>query len=78
MTTHAASRLTSKYQITVPAAVREALRLRKGDTVGFEVRDDAVITVHKVFVLDLAFTRALEPLLSEWEADADEEIFSAL
>jgi len=78
VTTHAASRLTSKYQTTVPAPVREALTLRKGDTVGFEIGDDAVVTVRKVFVPDLPFTRALEPLLGEWDDDVDEEVFSAL
>ena len=33
----AASRLTRKYQATIPADVRRALRLKQGDTVQFEI-----------------------------------------
>jgi AbrB family looped-hinge helix DNA binding protein len=35
----AAATLTSKGQLTVPKAVRDALRLRTGDKVEFTVRD---------------------------------------
>ena len=37
------STLTSKGQITVPKAVREALRLGEGDRVAFEIRGDGVV-----------------------------------
>lgn len=33
------AKVTSKGQITIPAEVREALRLHEGDTVTFEVDD---------------------------------------
>ena len=47
MSTRAVSKLTSKYQTTVPAAVREALCLEKGDALVFEVADDGAVTVRK-------------------------------
>ena len=37
MTTRVVSKLTSKYQTTVPAAVRAVLGLRKGDAVAYEI-----------------------------------------
>lgn len=37
------STLTSKGQITVPKAVREALHLESGDRIAFEVRPDGVV-----------------------------------
>lgn len=33
------AKVTSKGQVTIPAEVRDALRLREGDTVTFEVND---------------------------------------
>jgi len=78
MTIRAASKLTSKYQTTVPAAVRAALGLQKGDTMAFEIGEDGVITVRKGVVLDLPFATALEPLLSEWDSADDEEAYRGL
>jgi antitoxin PrlF len=49
-----AARMTSKGQITVPKAVRDALGLESGDVVYFRVRgEDALLTKSRDF-LDLA------------------------
>ena len=37
--------LTSKGQITIPKAIREALELKTGDRVAFHVREDGVVEV---------------------------------
>jgi AbrB family looped-hinge helix DNA binding protein len=78
MSTRAVSKLTSKYQTTVPAAVREALSLEKGDTLAFEISDDGAVTVRKVVALDQAFADALESQLSEWASDEDDEAYRGL
>jgi len=78
MTTRVVSKLTSKYQTTVPAAVRAALGLRKGDVVVYEIGEDGVVTAHKAVVLDLPFVTALQPLLSEWDSADDEEAYCGL
>lgn len=78
MGTRAVSKLTSKYQTTVPASVREALGLSKGDSIAFETADDGNVTIRKAMPLDLEFAKALEPLLSEWNSDEDEEAYSGL
>jgi antitoxin PrlF len=78
MTSQAVSKVTSKHQITVPAAVRKALCLEKGESITFEISDEGVVTLHKAVPLDEAFARALQPLLSEWDSRDDEEAYSGL
>ncbi len=68
MSTRAVSKLTSKYQTTVPAPVREALCLEKGDSLVFEIADDGAVSVRKAVPLDEAFASALRSLLSEWDS----------
>lgn len=75
---YAMSKLTSKYQTTVPGPVRDALGLSKGDTLAFEVAEDGAVTVRKATPLDVEFSRALEPLLSEWATEEDEEAYREL
>ena len=72
------SRLTSKYQTTVPAAVREALGLSKGDPIVFETAADGTVTVRKAMPLDIELARALEPTLSEWNSAEDQEAYRGL
>lgn len=68
----ATSKLTGKYQATIPKSVREVLHLKAGDTIAFEI-DKELIRLRKARPIDLEFARALEPILSEWSGEADEE-----
>ena len=52
------SRVTSKGQITVPKAVREALALREGDRMSFLIHDDGTVTVEAESV-DLSSLRGM-------------------
>ena len=38
-----ASKLTEKYQTTIPLEVRKRLHLKKGDYVGFEIKENMII-----------------------------------
>ena len=78
MSTRAVSKLTSKYQTTVPAAVREALCLEKGDALAYEIADDGAVNVRKAVALDQAFADALQSQLSEWATDEDDEAYRGL
>jgi AbrB family looped-hinge helix DNA binding protein len=51
-----AARISSKGQVTVPKAVREALGLTKGDPVVFRVQDHQVTLAAAPDFLDLAGT----------------------
>jgi len=43
-----ASKLTSKFQATIPKEVRDTLKLKKGDTVVFQIVDKNIIVVKRV------------------------------
>lgn len=72
-----ASRLTKKFQATIPTAVRKELGLKSGDIIHFELRDGEAI-LRKETPLDLAFLQAMEGQLTEWQSEADEEAYHAL
>ena len=71
------SRLTTKYQATVPTSVRKILQLKAGDMLGFEINGDEV-KLRRATPLDLAFTRALEGTLPEWGSKEDDIAFKGL
>lgn len=71
------SKVTSKYQATIPLAVRRKLGLKAGDAVVFEIENDSV-TVRRATVLDKEYARALEGTLSEWLSKEDEEAYRGL
>ena len=71
------SKLTSKFQTTVPLAVRKVLNLKAGDLVGFEVIGDE-IKLRRATPLDVAFAQALSGTLTEWSSAADDLAFADL
>jgi antitoxin PrlF len=71
------SRLTTKYQATVPTSVRKVLQLKAGDMVGFEIEGNEV-RLRRATPLDLAFTQALEGTLAEWSSEHDDQAFKNL
>jgi antitoxin PrlF len=71
------SKLTSKYQATVPTSVRKALQLKAGDMLGFEINGDEV-RLRRATPLDLTFTQALEGTLPEWASEEDDRAFQDL
>lgn len=73
----ATSKLTKKYQATIPQPVRRLLHLEAGDTIAFDIEGDDVY-LRKARPVDLAFARSLEDTLSEWASEADEEAYRDL
>ena len=71
------AKLTSKFQTTVPLAVRKLLNLKAGDLVGFEVIGDE-IKLRRATPLDVAFAQALSGTLTEWSSAADDLAFADL
>lgn len=71
------SRLTTKYQATVPTSVRKLLQLKAGDLVGFEIEGNEV-RLRRATPLDVAFTQALEGTLAEWSSEQDDQAFKDL
>jgi AbrB family looped-hinge helix DNA binding protein len=71
------SKLTKKYQTTIPEPVRRLLHLEAGDAVAFDIENDEV-HLRKAHSLDVAFTKSLEGTLSEWMSEVDEEAYHDL
>ncbi len=73
----AISKLTKKYQATVPKAVRKKLNLNAGDIIAFEIDSD-IIKLRKANPIDVKFFSALVPTLNEWNSENDEEAYNGL
>lgn len=71
------SKLTTKYQATVPTSVRKVLQLKAGDVLGFEINGDEV-KLRRATPIDLAFTEALAATLPEWGSKEDDTAFKKL
>ena len=71
------AKLTSKFQTTVPLAVRQVLHLSAGDLVGFQVEGD-VVKLRRATPLDAAYAQALGGTLTEWSSPADDWAFKDL
>ena len=69
--------LTAKGQVTVPKAVRDALGLKRGDVLSWEL-DDQSVRLRVVSPVDLDYLRGVECGLSEWASEADEVAFAGL
>ncbi len=75
----ASSRLTAKYQATIPGPVREALGLTSGDSVLFEINEKGVVYLSRQAPLDAEYARALNGTLeSEWSSAEDEAAYRDL
>ena len=75
--TTATSKLTKKYQATIPEPVRKILHLGSGDVIAFDIEDDGV-HVRKARPADIMFAKALEDTMSEWASAEDEEAYRDL
>ncbi len=72
------TRLTSKYQATVPREIRKHLHLKSGDRIVYELLPDNTVVVRKTSPLDLDYYQALNATLSEWESKEDEQAYKNL
>ncbi|NJK58569.1 MAG: AbrB/MazE/SpoVT family DNA-binding domain-containing protein [Pleurocapsa sp. SU_5_0] len=71
------SKVTQKYQATIPQAVRKKLEIEQGDRIIFEIEDDKVI-LKKISSVDWEYLESVSATLSEWSSDADEEAYNDL
>jgi bifunctional DNA-binding transcriptional regulator/antitoxin component of YhaV-PrlF toxin-antitoxin module len=71
------SQLIYHNQAIIPDPVLEALKLREGDAIVFEI-DQTGVHLRKAPPVDKAFTEALQGTLSEWDSAADDEAYADL
>lgn len=71
------SKVTQKYQATIPQIIREKLEIAKGDRIVFEIEDEKVV-LKKVSPIDWEYLESLTETLGEWASSADEEAYRDL
>ena len=71
------STLTSKGQATIPAEIRQALQLKPGDKLTFEIHNHKV-TLTKAEPFDYLYHAAISNNLSEWDSPEDDEAYNDL
>lgn len=71
------SKVTQKYQATIPQAIREKLAIQKGDRIIFEIENEKVV-LKKLSPLDWEYLESVSATLSEWSSEADEKAYSDL
>ncbi|MFD0895537.1 AbrB/MazE/SpoVT family DNA-binding domain-containing protein [Luteolibacter ambystomatis] len=80
------STITSKGQTTLPSQIREALHLKPGDRISYEIQGDAVVIRHQPGAMavfgtlksapdqaGVEFKEARKKSREMWEADAAKE-----
>lgn len=74
----ASSKLTSKFQATVPKMVRDTLHLTSKDQIVYEILEDNTVIVRKATPLDKSYLKGLDHTLTEWNSDEDEKAYKDL
>jgi AbrB family looped-hinge helix DNA binding protein len=72
------SRLTYKYQATVPKRVRELLQLAAGDTIEFLIGAGGEVKLRKAMERDTELHALEATLAPEWDSEADDEAYAEL
>jgi AbrB family looped-hinge helix DNA binding protein len=73
----AISKVTTKYQATIPQEVREFLGVRQGDAVQYLI-ERGEVKLRRVTTPDLAYLAAVEKTRTEWDSAADNDAFRDL
>jgi AbrB family looped-hinge helix DNA binding protein len=71
------SRVTSKFQATIPLPVRATLGIKQGDVLAFEIKN-GLVRLTRASPRDIAFAQAVEGTLCEWDSKADDEAYRGL
>jgi antitoxin PrlF len=75
--TQLTSKVTQKYQATIPQVVRKKLEIEKGDRIIFEIDNEKVV-LKKLSPLDWEYLESVAQTLGEWSSIADEEAYRDL
>lgn len=71
------SKVTIKYQATIPQEIRKFLGIKQGDAVAYEI-EDGEVKLRRASAFDLAYHAAVSGTLSEWNSQADDDAYGEL
>lgn len=72
------AKISSKGQVTVPAAIRKALDAKPGDFLIWDVAGSGSVVVRRAREVDVSYLSAVSGTLSEWDSAVDDEAFGDL
>ena len=72
------SRLTSKFQATIPQDIRKLLNLKSGDRIVFEISKNNQVIIKKATSIDMIYLKSIESNLTEWTSKNDDEDYRDL
>ncbi|OFW79829.1 MAG: hypothetical protein A2887_06430 [Alphaproteobacteria bacterium RIFCSPLOWO2_01_FULL_40_26] len=71
------SKVTTKFQTSIPKEVRERLAIHAGDYITFEIRGNSA-TLKKVEKIDKNLLKLMQKNMQEWNSKEDDKQFSYL
>lgn len=71
------SRVSTKYQATIPLKIRKLLGIKQGDAVAYDI-ENGEVKLRRATPVDLAYNRAVSATLTEWESKADDDAYGDL
>ena len=71
------SKISVKGQITIPKEIRNAIGIKPGDLIAYELHGETV-RLRRVNPFDSLFHSAISETLEEWNSPEDEEAFNDL
>jgi AbrB family looped-hinge helix DNA binding protein len=71
------SKVTSKYQATIPLKVRKLLGIKQGDAVVYDIKNGEV-RLRRATPMDLVYSSAVAATLTEWNSRADDDAYRDL
>ncbi len=71
------AKITSKGQVTIPAAIRKAAQLKESDLLVFEIEGDHLV-IRKIQSPVDTYLNGVSATLNEWASEEDEEAWNDL
>ena len=76
-------KLTTRFQVTIPKEIREALNLKAGDSLSVRALESGYIIINKEYPdkeypVDKEYYQAITPLVTGWDSPEDDEAFAHL
>ena len=72
------SKVTIKYQASIPKEVRDKLNIKAGDFIEFDIEGDKVILKKANSNIDKNMLKLMQANMQEWNSKEDEEQFKYL
>lgn len=72
------SKITAKYQATIPKEIRDRLKIQAGDMIAFMVGKNGTVTITKVKPFDKEYLHGVFNTLYEWNSKEDDEAYEHL